>query len=172
MVFTTKYTLDEKLQVCNHYVVEGGNSKSASRATGVPNATIRTWTGTEWWAEMVLDIRKRHQDRLDGKFTAIITRGMKKLQDRLDNGDEVMFAKTGEMVKKQMSGKDLVYALEKMIDKRALLRGDPTARTATASVESVAKKIQDKLEERTRQRRAEEKERIEESDNVEQLAEG
>jgi hypothetical protein len=65
----------------------------------------------------------------------------------------------------------LVYALEKMIDKRALLRGDPTARTATASVESVAKKIQDKLEERTRQRREEEKERIEESDNVQQLAE-
>lgn len=165
MPFKTKYDLATKMQVCNYYVVKGGNSISASKHTGVPAQTIRTWTKTAWWEEMVREIRKRHQDRLDGKFTAIIDRLHEQLVDRIANGDEVYDLKRGEMVRRAMSGKDLSTVMDKIIEKRALMRGDPTSRTANLSVEKKMEDLQKRLEKRTLDQRKQ----VEESENVEEL---
>ena len=147
MPFQSKYTYDEKLNVCNHYVVEGGNSKSAHRATGIPHATIREWTKQAWWGEMVAEIRKRHQDRLDGKFTALIDKAMREMKDRLEHGDEILVAKTGALIRKKMSGKDIMLSLATIIDKRALQRGDPTSRKSVVTVEKRLEELQRGLEE-------------------------
>ncbi len=165
MPFKPKYTYDEKLNVCNYYVVEGGNSIKAAKRTGIPAQTIRGWTQTDWWNEMVGEIRRRHQDRLDGKFTWIIDKLHTALLDRVDNGDEIFDTKRGVMVKRAMSGKDITMSLDKIIEKRALLRGDPTSRTSSASPEKQLEQLQKKLEQRTKAMRK----KVKESENVEEL---
>ena len=168
MPFESKYTLAEKMQACNYYVVKGGNSISASKHTGIPAQTIRTWTKTQWWAEMVQEIRKRHQDRLDGKFTAVIDKLYDELIDRIDNGDEIWDSKSGQIIHRAMSGKDISMIMDKIIEKRALMRGEPTSRTANMSVDKKMEELQKKLEERTKKQQ----EAIEESENVEELKHG
>jgi len=145
MPFTTKYTEEEKLSVCNYYVVTGSAIK-ASKASGVPQQTIRAWTKTEWWNNMIGLVRGRLQDKLDGKFTGMIQRMLSELEDSIKNGDEILNGKTGEIIRKRMSGRDLVGALAIIIDKRALLRGDPTSHKRVTNIDKKMAEVQKKLE--------------------------
>lgn len=170
MPFKPKWSEEKKYEVVLHYFVKGNNnSKAAARATGVPADTIRGWTKTQWWAEMMREVRARHADRLDGKFTYLLDKLSAELVDRIDNGEEVLHQKTGEMLRKKMSARDVTFALDRIIERRALLRGDPTSRASTVSSEKQLENLQKKLEEAGAKRRKEIAKQVEESDNVEEL---
>ena len=165
MPFTSPWTEDQKYDVCSHYVITGESSKKAGHRTGTPSQTIRGWKKQAWWPEMVLDIRKRHGDKFDGRFTAMIDRLYDSILDRIKDGDEVLWAKEGVMLKKQVSAKDMGILLNMIIEKRALLRGDPTSRTSNTSVDKQMENIQAKLEQRTKDMRK----KVEDSENVEEI---
>ena len=166
--FRKKWTYDEKMNACNYYVVTGGSSMEISKLTGVPAQTLRGWTHTQEWAEMRQEIVRRHQDRLDGKFTKIILKGLAEFEDRLEHGDEIWNARDGEMVRRKMCGKDVMMSVDKVIDKRALLRGDPTSRRVSTTVEKQMEDIQSKLEQRTKDMRKQ----VETSENVKEIKNG
>jgi transposase-like protein len=121
MPFTDKWTTEEREEVCMHYILHGGNSKSASRKFKIPAQTIRGWTQTKWWADMHDDLLKRHKKKMDGKYTWLIDLASKEIADRLQNGDEIVTAK-GERVRRKMSGKDLTYVTSILTDKRDVER--------------------------------------------------
>ena len=104
-----------------HYILHGGNSKSAERKFKIPSQTIRGWTQTKWWAEMHEDILKRHKKKMDGKYTWLIDLASKEIADRLQYGDEIVTGK-GEKVRRKMSGKDLTYVTSILTDKRDVER--------------------------------------------------
>ena len=124
-----------------------GSSIKASKHTGVPSQTIRGWTKTEWWGTMVAEVRKRHQDRLDGKYTGLIDTVTSEIQERLDKGDEVVHAKTGEMLRKKVSARDCGDLLNKIQTLRSLMRGEPTSRSEKVTVDKKLAEIQEKLHE-------------------------
>jgi len=169
MPFESKYTMDDKREVCNWMTIKGGNSISVMKRTGVPAQTIRGWTKTDWWAEMQADIRKKHASRFDGKMTYVMDAMMKALMDRVEHGDEVLWAKTGEMIKKAMSGRDLSTALNQVIEKRALLRGDATSRSSAISTEKQMENLQKKMEDRVKEHKAKQQQAIDEADNVKEI---
>jgi transposase-like protein len=117
MTFTHKYTLEQRQEVVNLYVAYGNNSKQASKKSGIPAPTIRAWTQTKWWAEMVEETVGRHKKKMDGKLTHVMDQAIKQLLDRVQNGDEKVNAK-GEPSRVKMSGKDLMYVLGMSSDKR------------------------------------------------------
>jgi len=121
MPFTDKYTLEERQEVVNLYVAYGKNSKQASKKSGIPAPTIRSWTQTKWWAEMVEETLQRHKKKMDGKLTHLMDLASDALIDRIKNGDEKVNAK-GEPSRVKMSGKDLMYILGMSVDKRDLGR--------------------------------------------------
>ena len=67
---SNKYSPEELIAVAATWVVKG-HSKIVSRLTGVPAPTIRMWTRTQWWREMVRVIRKSRQEELDALYTGI-----------------------------------------------------------------------------------------------------
>jgi hypothetical protein len=122
------YTPEQKLSAVMAYVVTGCSIK-AGEMTGIPNATIRYWKSqAPWWPETIAKLRKQKQDELDGRFTGVIHKAIGEVEDRLDNGDQVV-DKNGNLVRRKMSGKETATTLAILFDKRQMLRGDPTSRT-------------------------------------------
>jgi transposase-like protein len=50
MPFTDKWTTEEREEVCMHYILHGGNSKSASRKFKIPAMTCLNATRRKWMA--------------------------------------------------------------------------------------------------------------------------
>lgn len=143
--FSNKYSDEDRLKACNAYFTMFGNAKKVSAYCQIPYQTIRSWTKTEWWAEMAGEVRQRHQDKMDGRFTGLITKLADEIEDRIENGDQVVHVKTGELIAKPISLRDGADALQKIMMQRALMRGEPTSRSATVKVEEQLDKIEERL---------------------------
>lgn len=112
---TRVYTLDEKYgAVATFYLT--GEWKETSRQTGIPEATIRNWSKSEWWNEMLERVISDVSARLRSKGTRIVDLATDAIVDRLTNGDEVV-GKKGELLRRKVSLKDALWASLTWFDK-------------------------------------------------------
>lgn len=91
-------------------------SKSSS-ITGIPENTIRYWATQDWFDEELRRADKTDSEELKGTFTRIAKRAASELEDRLDNGDDIL-TKDGDIVRKRIGGKDLAIIMGVATDKR------------------------------------------------------
>ena len=105
-----------------------GNARRVSEITGVPEGTIRAWKTQEWWTEMMHRVRDDEAEEVDCKFTKIVNKALDEISDRLENGDMVYNARTGETARVKVKAKDAAIVAAISVDKRELLRGNVTAR--------------------------------------------
>ena len=100
----------------------------------IPDSTIRWWkTRSSWWKEATRQARKQHQEQLDSMMTGVIHRSMQELDDRLSHGNTKV-NKEGDQYKVPVSSDEIVRIVDRVYDKRALNRGDPTQRTERVDV--------------------------------------
>ena len=124
----TKHTPDDKILAVTAYMVYGASS-IVEKKTGISAHVIRHWkNSTDWWIPTLAYLRKNKQDELDSAISRVIDVGITKLEKRLREGDEKLM-KDGTTAKVAVSAKDLAYITSIMVDKRNLMRGDPTSRT-------------------------------------------
>lgn len=126
------YTEKQKMQALCAFAV-CGNSRRVAEMTGIPEGTIRAWKSTEWWFEAMTRVHQEEDEQLDVKLTALIDKAVDKVNDSLDNGDWIYDIKRGKLVRKPMSGKDTAIITAITLDKRQLLRGQPTSRVEKVS---------------------------------------
>ena len=126
------YTDDEKLNACAVYAAVG-NITEVSRLTGINALTLRDWTGTEWWGEVLRKIRFQLNDQLDSKMTKIIDKALDSVMERITDGDYYVDKKTGKVKQIPMKGRDLAVVSTTILDKRQLIRGEPTNISAKQS---------------------------------------
>jgi hypothetical protein len=126
------YSDAKKMEAACTYAVTG-NARRVSELIKVPEGTIRAWKTTEWWHEVMSRIQQDQNDELDTKITKNIDKAVEAVQDRLEHGDYVYNAKTNELVRKPVNAKDLSIVAAVMVDKRQLLRGQPTSRVEKVS---------------------------------------
>lgn len=117
-----------------------GNATEVQRLTGVPSATFRGWLKEEWCQRLLDEIRSENDQVIDAKFTQLVESALDKLGDRLQNGDFVV-TRHGDLVRKPVGARDLALVTAINIDKRQLLRGKPTSRQETVSVENRLEKL-------------------------------
>jgi hypothetical protein len=110
-----------------------GNSRRVAEITKIPEATIRAWKQTEWWFEGMNRIVVEEDEQLDVKLTALINKAVSNVNDALENGDMIYDTKRGVLVRRPMSGKDTAIVTAITLDKRQLLRGQPTSRVEKVS---------------------------------------
>jgi hypothetical protein len=110
-----------------------GNSRRVSELTGVKEGTIRAWKTTQWWQEVQSRIRQEHADELDSKLTKLVDKAVDQINDRLDNGDYIYNVKADKLVRKPLGARDMATITATALDKRQLLRGEPTSRTEKVS---------------------------------------
>jgi hypothetical protein len=126
------YTEKQKMEaVCSFAVC--GNSRRVAEITKIPEATIRAWKQTEWWYETTQRIAQEENEELDVKLTKLINKAVENVNDRLENGDMIYDTKRGQLARRPMSGKDTAIVAAITLDKRQLLRGQPTSRVESVS---------------------------------------
>lgn len=124
------YPEQKRIEAATLYAATG-NMARVSELSGVPLHLVRTWRRTDWFQDLLREIWEENNEKIDAKFTQIIEKSLEQIQDRLENGD-VHVLKTGEIIRKPISAKDLSLVSAINVDKRQLLRGLPTARTEAA----------------------------------------
>ena len=139
----SKYTVDTKVEVVGKYMVYG-NLKRVATELNIPYNTLKTWKRREWWPLLLAETRKAKQDELDGQLTGVIHDAVTKLTGVVANGNQVL-GKDGKLKTVPLNGRDLAGIVHLMIDKRALMRGDPTQKVIRVSQEEALGKLADKM---------------------------
>lgn len=127
------YPDEKKIEVVTLYFALG-RVKEVAELTAVPASTIQAWRKQQWFYELLQEIREENNEKIDSNFNEIIETALYQLLDRVKNGDFVFNAKM-ELVRRPLSGKDLSLVAAINIDKRQLLRGEPTSRSESVSTE-------------------------------------
>lgn len=126
------YSDAKKLEVACAYAVSG-NSRRVSELTKIPEGTIRAWKQTVWWHEIQSRIHQEQNEELDVKLTKLVDKAVDQINDRLESGDYVYNAKEDKLVRKPVNAKDIAIVTAITLDKRQLLRGEPTQRVEKIS---------------------------------------
>jgi hypothetical protein len=120
--------------------------KQVSELTGIPAPQLKSMADEQWWADIIKEVRKEENNQMSAKLTQIANTAFDGLIERLKTGDPVLNAKTGEISFIPIRFRDLANSLGTLIDKRQLLRGDPTTRTDKLGQDEILKLLGDKFE--------------------------
>ena len=131
---THGHTPEQRLQAALAWCVTG-TAQGASDVCGVDRRTISDWVNTEWWPALVSEARQLKQEELDAKLTNIIDKCAQRLTERLDSPEGVSKAQLNQIA--------ITMAIS--MDKRSLMRGDPTSRTERVSSEERLTKLKDEF---------------------------
>jgi transposase-like protein len=94
----------QKLEAVNSFLLLG-NVSLVSRILGIPRITLQVWKASNWWKELVDEIKLQDRIELSNKMKKIVSAAHAVVEDRLINGDMVVTPK-GEMIRKPVAMKD------------------------------------------------------------------
>lgn len=131
-LFVSDYTMEIKDKAIMVYIVSGSMQK-VSKILDIPYRTLQQWTTTDWFKERYAELKKRYNTQTDAKYTALLQQTSKQLEQRLIKGDPVVL-RSGDIVYKPVSAKELASISEQIYRILALLRGEPTQITERVTV--------------------------------------
>lgn len=112
-----RYTWEKKYSVVAVYLQCGG-LRETEDITGVPVATVENWRKSDWWPNLVQQIKTAKSTQLDNKLTKLIDKALGTIEDRLENGELVLNNKTGEMVRKPIGIRDATRAASELMQRQ------------------------------------------------------
>lgn len=112
-----RYTWEKKYSVVAIYL-QNGSLRDTEAKTDVPATTIENWRKSEWWPNLVNQIKQASVAQLDNKLTRLVNKSLGVIEDRLDNGELVMNNKTGEMVRKPVGIRDATRAASELMQRQ------------------------------------------------------
>lgn len=139
------YSINDKTRAACLYAVMADYNE-VSKITEIPASELRSMAGEQWWQDVIKEVRKEENDSMSSQLTKIANTTFEKIVERLQVGDPVLNHKTGEISFLPIRFRDLANSLGSLIDKRQLLRGDPTTRTDKLGQDEILKLLGDKFE--------------------------
>lgn len=118
-----RYSWDKKQEVCEKMLALN-NVRLVAELTNVTTQTIQNWKKTEWWQDLVNEIKSTEKVQLDNKLKQLINKSLDVVEDRLENGEIVMNNKTGELVRKPVVLRDTARVASDLISKRLAIEKD------------------------------------------------
>jgi hypothetical protein len=73
----------------------------------IPERTLWYWKRSEWWSELVNEVKKEDRLVISSKLRKVLDRSWSLVEDRLENGDWMFNQKTGELIRKPVSLRDV-----------------------------------------------------------------
>jgi len=114
----------QKIEAVQSWVLLG-NVALVSRLLSIPEVTIRSWKGTEWWNNLVEEIKTAERIEMSARLKKIVDASLIAVEDRLVNGDLVFDQKTGDFRRKAVNMKDAHKVAVDLMQRRDVL--DKTA---------------------------------------------
>lgn len=118
-----KYSWEKKYQVVGCYMELSSLQKTAD-VCKVTVQTISAWKKQPWWSELEARILREKALEHDGKLSKIIDRALAIVEDRLENGEQVLNNKTGTLVHKPVSLRDTTNTLNALAARQKNVRAD------------------------------------------------
>ena len=102
-----------------------GSIPLTAAATSIPKDTLSRWRYTDWWKELVLQIKSEETLALDGRLKKIVDKALMVVEDRLDKGNFQYDPRTGENIRVPVNLRDSMKATADLMDRRDLLSKQP-----------------------------------------------
>lgn len=83
-----------------------GNMRVVSEQTDVPYNTLMDWKSSDWWPDLVQQLKRQKQTKTNENILVLIDQSLDIVKDRLENGDFVFDQKNGQVVRKPVSVRD------------------------------------------------------------------
>lgn len=116
-----------------------GNLALSAATLGIPEVTARKWKASDWWKQIVEDLRQEENISLDAKLSKVVQKSVEQLLDRVEGGDYQYDQKTGQLVRKPISARDAAKITSDMLERRDILQGKKE------QVSDSTKKVEDRL---------------------------
>ena len=114
------FSWEKRMDVVARYMLIG-NLRVVSEQTGVNYRSLIEWKKSDWWPEMVEQLRRQKKGKTNDSLTKIIEQSLDVMQDRLENGDFVLNNKTGEIVRKPVGVKEATAIATGLIQRQLQL---------------------------------------------------
>lgn len=115
-----RWSDSQKLEAIHSYLALG-NLALTSRLLGIPEITLRVWKASDWWGDIVADIRLQDSIQLTARMKKLVEASQTIVAQRLESGDPILNQKTGEIVYKPVSMKDAHKVSVDLIDRQTTL---------------------------------------------------
>lgn len=109
-----------KMDVVARYMLLG-NLRVVSEQLEIPYSTLADWKRSEWWPDMVEQLRRQKKQKTADTLSGIIETSVEILKDRLENGDWMFDQKNGVPVRKPVSAKDAQMITNQLLQRQAQL---------------------------------------------------
>lgn len=124
-----------------------GNLKLASEVFNISYDTLSSWKKSEWWGQLVEELRASAKAKRGTKLSSIIDTSLELIQDRLENGDWIYDNKTGKPVRRPVSLRDVTQVTNNLIEKQLKMeemadRLDTNKNTVQETLAILAKEFQ------------------------------
>lgn len=151
---TGKVKVEKKIQAATAYILEGGNVQKAAKAAGVHPNSIFNWKKEDWWYSLIEYIKKDFNEDLKVHFGSILRKASNVVEDRLENGDQVLNYKTGAMEYRPISGKDAATILGIISDKSRVMDGLPNSITENKTTDQRMEYLAEQFEKIAKEKEA------------------
>lgn len=130
----------QKIEAVKTFLMTG-NVAMTSRILKIPEPTMRLWTKSTWWAEIVDDLRSQDELILSQRLKKIVEKTFDVVEDRLEFGDYVYDQKSGEMRRKPVSLKDAHKVGLELDNKRDLIMNRQAPRASEEQIDDKLNKL-------------------------------
>lgn len=136
---------EQKVTAAVAYLM-GHSFPTAARIAGVSKPTIYDWKyRSSWWNELLNHLKMHHDADMEARTSGIISKALEAVEDRIDNGDEVL-TKDGEVKRKAVGGRDMAIIVGTLYDKRQLMRNQPTNISASSTDQDRLERLKEQYE--------------------------
>ena len=95
-----------------------GNMRTVSEVMDVPYSTLCAWKNSDWWHQLVEELRNAKRAKTGTKLSTIIDTSLEVVLDRLQNGDYILNNKTGKIERRKVSLRDAATVTNNLITRQ------------------------------------------------------
>ena len=134
-----------KIDACTMYCVYG-DVDEVSRLTKVPVKYIRQWKEEPWWSEIQKKVFVEQNEKLGSRISTVLDKSLGEIEERLTNGDYLWDVRKSKLVRKPIDTKVLSNLFNNLVNRRQLIRGEPTSITNKIGVDDRLKFLAEQFE--------------------------
>ena len=103
-----------------------GNMKEVEHQLSIPYITLKYWKKSAWWDEYVRAIKGEEDLKIATKVSELLEKALKKINDRLEDGDYQYDPQTGELIRIPVKAQVLNAITANLGKQRIELNNQPT----------------------------------------------
>lgn len=118
------YSDNQKIEAVQCWLIVGNLSQVATNLN-INYETLLTWKKSQWWNELVAQLRTENSLKLSHKLRKIAEKALDVTMDRLENGDFYYDQKKGELIRKPVNMREAAQVAQFMVNAHISLEKNP-----------------------------------------------